>query len=270
MPNPYDDLFDFEGNEKPKARATPPPSPEDSPEDPPVFEPGFHYDVNFDPDGPDALDEILAMIKEFDEKARGFSRLLSELRVVDHQVKGKVVRMFFVTKDPHKRGTLVGEKQYHSLQTEKFYAIIVPMRQLAELHMETVKQFNREIDEHYFSADKTEREIESEKTLAMDGINLQRKILSDAAEDLKMLTGGLNDTERRIKGYVNQGGRNNISASEFALISREREALTSGRGHKFDYKIFDANLLDKTAFSLGIYMKETSTQYLGKLGKALE
>jgi len=268
MPNPYDDLFDFEGNEKPKPRSTPLPTPKG--EDEPLFEPGFHYDANFDPDAPDALDEILAMIEEFNKKAGGFSRLLSKLRVVDHQVKGKVVRMFFVTDDPHKRGTLAGEKQYHELQTQKFRAIITPMRELAELHLETVKQFNREIDEHYFSVEKTDGQIASEKTLAMDGINLQRKILSDAAEDLKILADGLVDTERRIKGYVNKGGRNNISTSEYELISRERDTLTSGRAHKFDFKIFDANLLDKTAFSLGIYMKETSTQYLGKLGKALQ
>jgi hypothetical protein len=268
MPNPYDDLFDFEGNEKPKPRPAPSPAPEG--EEKPRFEPGFRYDVNFDPDAPDELDEILAMIEDFNKRAGGFSRLLSQLRVVDHQVKGKVIRMFFVTEDPHKRGTLAGEKQYHALQAEKFRSIILPMRQLAELHLETVKQFNREIDEHYFSAEKTEGEIASQKTLAMDGINLQRKILSDAAEDLKILADGLADTERRIKGYVNKGGKNNISASEYELISREREALTSGRAHQFDFKIFDANLLDKTALSLGIYMKETTAQYLGKLGKALQ
>jgi len=269
MPNPYDDLFDFEGNEKPKSRPKPPPEEKEADKEP-LFEPGYHYDANFDPDAPDALDEILALIDQFNEKAGGFSRLLSKLRVVDHQVKNKVMRMFFVTDDPHKRGTLAGEKKYHDLQSEKFLSIIVPMRELAELHLDIVKQFNREIDEHYFSADKTEREIESQKSLAMDGINLQRKILSDAAEDLHILSGGLAETERRIKGYVNKGGKNNISASEFALISRKREALSTGRNHKFDYTIFDANLLDKTAFSLGIYMKETSAQYLGKLGKALQ
>jgi hypothetical protein len=104
----------------------------------------------------------------------------------------------------------------------------------------------------------------------MDGINLQRKILADAYNALQILTDGLADTERRFEKYVNAGGINNISSSEYELIVRKREALTSGLDHHFDYTIFDVNLLDKTAFSLGIYLKETSAQYLKKIGKALD
>lgn len=52
--------------------------------------------------------------------------------------------------------------------------------------------------------------------------------------------------------------------------SQKREQLTSGLDHNFDYRIFDANLLDETAFALGIYLKETSVQYLHKLGKAFK
>lgn len=228
----------------------------------------FAFDDNFDPDGPDALDEVLALNEEFNGRAGKFSKMLSELRVVDHEVKGKVTRLFLVSKDPHRRGSLAGEKVYHALQTEKFEAIIEPMRELAELHLGIVKQFNRDIDEHYFSVEKTNGQIESEKTQAMDGINLQRKILGEAADALKILRGGLIDTERRLKEYVNAGGKNNISSSEFELLSRKREQLTTGMEHKFDYAVLDTNLLDKTAFSLGIYLKETSAQYLNKLGKA--
>ncbi len=260
MPNPYDDLFD---NPLPEKK----PTPTDKPAKP-VAEHAFVFDDDFDPDGPDALDEVLAQIADFNERAELFSKMLSELRVVDHQVKGKVARIFLVSEDPHRRGSLAGEKQYHLLQAEKFKAIIVPMRKLAETHLATVKQFNSDIDEHYFSVEKTKGQIESEKTLAMDGINLQRKILSEAATALKILQDGLEDTERRLKGYVNAGGKNNISNSEFELLARKREQLTSGLEHRFDYSVLDTNLLDKTAFSLGIYLKETSAQYLNKLGKA--
>jgi len=63
---------------------------------------------------------------------------------------------------------------------------------------------------------------------------------------------------------------NNISASEYEIIAQKREQLTSGREHRFDYSFFNVNLLDKTAISLGIYMKETTSQYLGKLEDAFE
>jgi hypothetical protein len=265
MPNPYDDLFDNPLPEKKAERVDDP-----QPDQLPVIEPVFSLDDNFDPDGPDALDEILALNAEFNGHAEQFSKILSKLRVVDHEVKGKVTRLFFVSKDPHQRGSMAGEKQYHALQTEKFSVIIEPMRKLAELHLNIVKQFNRDIDDLYFSVEKTNGQIESEKTQAMDGINLQRKILAEASNALTILQKGLIDTERRLKGYVNAGGKNNISSSEFELLSRKREQLSSGLEHHFDYKVFDTNLLDKTAFSLGIYMKETSAQYLNKLGKAFK
>ncbi len=255
MPNPYDDIF-ADGKEKNQAPTPPAPSDE-------LLPPAFAED------GPDDLNLLLAQVAEFNRRAEDFSRQLSQLRVVDHEVKGKLARLFVVTADEHKRGTLAGEKQYHTLQTSKFVAIIEPMRALAELHLETVRRFNLDIDEHYFHPEKNEAQVASEKTLVMDGINLQRKILADAAEDLKILTGGLADTERRLKGYVNAGGENNLSASELELLIRKREALTSGRQHQFDYRVFDVNLLDKTAISLGIYLKETSTQYLKQLGQAL-
>jgi len=262
MPNPYDELLSGDSANPPERKPLP--------EKKPTQTPDPFNDPRFDNDGPDDLDAILVMVTAFNEQAEGFSRLLSQLRVVDHEVKGKVTKLFFVSEDEHDRGSMSGEKQYHELQSEKFLAIIVPMRKLAVLHLNIVKRYNADIDEHYFNADKTEAQIESEKTLVMDAINLQRSILSDAAEDLKILTGGLSDTERRLKGYVNAGGKNNISSSELGLLVRKREALTSGRDHQFDYGIFDVNLLDKTAMSLGIFMKETSTQYLDKLGKAFQ
>lgn len=270
MPNPYDDILsgDNDAPEPPRSsKADPAPAPAPKPQA--LFsEPDPLNDPRFQDDGPEALTAILAEIAVFQTQAAEFSRLLSELRVVDHKVESQVKRLFLQTDDPHIRGTLTGEKQYHILQEKKFRMIIEPMRNLAEHHLTIAKRYNSDVDEHYFSVEKTDREIESDKTRAMDGIILQRKILGEAAESLQILEGGLEDTERRLKGYVNAGGRNNISQSEFEMIVRSREELTSGREHHFDYDFFDVNLLDKTALSLGVFVKETSNQYLSKLGKA--
>ncbi|MBC6994077.1 hypothetical protein QWY85_15395 [Neolewinella lacunae] len=265
MPNPYDDIFN-EGQPAPE----PPPQPDPEP-DVPSAQARFSIldDDRFTQTGPEPLDEILQNITTFNERAMVFSRLLSELRVVDHRVTSQLSRVFFAVEDPHARGTLAGERQYHALQEQKFRAIIVPMRDLAELHLLTVRQFNRDVDEHYYSAEKTERTVASETAAAIDGINLQRKILADAADSLNILTQGLVATERRIRDYVNAGGVNNISQAEYELIIRQREQLSSGREHNMDYDFFSINVLDKTAISLGIYLKETSTQYLNKLDKAI-
>ncbi|WP_273443986.1 hypothetical protein [Neolewinella agarilytica] len=265
MPNPYDDILSNDEPEKtPQREETPPPAAAT-----PQYEPVDLNDPRFQDDGQEALDEVLGSVAVFNEKALTFSRLLSELRVVDHEVKGKLTRLFLEVDDPHQRGTLSGEKQYHELQLTKFRTIIQPMRELADLHLATVKQFNRDIDEHYYSVEKTDQVIAAEKKRAVDGINLQRKILAEATNSLQILKKGLEDTERRIRGYVNVGGKNNISDAELQLLIRQREEATSGRQHGFDYVFFDVNLLDKTAISLGIYLKETSAQYMKKLGEAM-
>jgi len=94
MPNPYDDLFD---NPLPDKEPKPQKAPAGEPS--PPADPMFAFDDNFDPDGPDALDEVLALNTEFNGRAGKFSKMLSELRVVDHEVKGKVTRLFLVSKD---------------------------------------------------------------------------------------------------------------------------------------------------------------------------
>ena len=260
MPNPYDDLFD---NDDERVEPT-------RPQSLGGFKPSVDLnDPRFFNTGPEPLDEILQDIEAFNAKGAEFSRLLSQLSVADHKVSNTVTRMFFVMDDPQDRGSLAGERQYHELQEKKFRMIAGPMRELAELHLATVKQFNRDIDKNYYSVEKTDRDVQSDITRAIDGINLQRRVLGDACDNLQILTAGLKDTERRIKTYVNAGGVDNISVSEYELIARNREELSSGREHRFDYEFFDVNLLDKTAINLGIYLKETSNQYLGKLQKAL-
>ncbi|OAV46056.1 hypothetical protein [Lewinella sp. 4G2] len=260
MPNPYDDILKSEDGEQrstPKAETS-----------------GFKPTVDLDDPrflntGPEPLDEILEDIEAFNVQAAKFSQLLSQLSVADHKVKSNVARMFFIMDDPQDRGSLAGERQYHALKEKKFRLIAAPMRELAILHLATVQQFNRDIDKNYYSVEKTDRAVQSDITRAINGINLQRRVLADACNNLQILHTGLKDTERRIKTYVNAGGVDNISVSEYELIVRQREELTSGREHHLDYEFFDVNLLDKTAISLGIYLKETSSQYLNKLERAV-
>ncbi len=265
MPNPYDDLLGGTSDPDPKPERSPQPDPQ------PVADPEPIYlnDPRFGQDGPEPLDEILALTATFDAHSGRFARLLSELGVMAHRADRPVTRLFLDKKDPHDRGSLAGERQLHELLETKFRHIIAPMLELARLHLETVRRFNSDIDKNYYSLTKTDAEVESDKTRAIDALNVQRQVLGDAAMNLEVLTGALKDTERRLKGYVNAGGRNNLSGAEFQMITRGREELTAGREHHFDYGFFDLNLLDKTAISLGVYLPETTAQYLQKLGKVL-
>lgn len=174
---------------------------------------------------------------------------------------------FLITKDKYDQGTLAAEQNYYDKLQTKFRDIIVPMRELAQLHLQTIKQFNRDIDADYYSIEKTERQIESEKEMVVANINMQRKILAEAANILFILEEALSSTEKRIRTYINTGGVNNISNAECEILAQKRITLTSGQQHQFEYTFFKMNLLDKTAIAFGIYLKETTLQYLSKLDK---
>ena len=81
--------------------------------------------------GKEPLEEILDTVRQFEYQAESFSQLLSKTRAIDHKVENKITRLFLVTKDPHDKKNLKGERLYHELQTKKFEDIIVPMRSLA-------------------------------------------------------------------------------------------------------------------------------------------
>jgi len=132
MPNPYDDIFDPEGNrEKGKKK--------------PAIEFGTSDFEQEDYPMPekDPLDEILDRIKIFTKEAEGFSQLLTKMRAIDHKVEGNVLRYFLVSEDKHDKKSLRGERKYHDLLTVKFVTIIAPMRELAKIHFNIVKQFRR-------------------------------------------------------------------------------------------------------------------------------
>jgi len=260
MPNPYEDIFDDKNEETNKSQSS-------KPQDPSL---DFDDDDRFNSVGKEPLEEILSNIQLFQKKAESFSRLLTKTSAIDDKVTNKVVRLFISGNKLHKKKNLKEERQYHDLLRKKFETIIIPMRSLAKIHLEIVKQFNNDIDKSYYSIEKTDRDVKSDISFAIDGLNIQRKILADAASDLDILKDALAENERRIKMYINAGGVNNISSAEFELITLKRSTLTDGRDHQFGYSFFDINILDKTVISLGIYMKETSSQYLGKLMKIFE
>ncbi len=246
--NPYSDFF-----EHGKRKAQPPsiqPIPEEhSEEEAPALE---------------SLDEILLHISTFNQEAEAFSHLLTQTNVTEHKVRAPLLRLFIELEDKHAKNSLRGERDYYDVLQYKFRQIIVPMRGLAKLHVQIVEQFNKDIDQNYYSIEKSERSVALDKNNAIEGINLQRKILADAAENLTILRDAMMDSERRIKGYINVGGLHNISRSEHELLVQKRTALTNGQEHQFNYAIFEMNLIDQAAISLGFYQKDTTQSYINK------
>jgi len=211
MSNPYDDIFGAPANDEPsKEQSAPTP---DAPKD------------AYEMDGAEPLDEILTSIAEFNETAVSFSKLLTQTRAVDHEIRSSLLKYFVFQEDNHNQGSLAGERKYHALLMQKFERIIGPMKELASMHLETVKQFNRDIGKDYYSVEKTDSTIKSEKTSAIEGINLQRKILADAASSLGILENALAVTEQRIQQYVNTGGVNNISNVARYLLKRNDSSI---------------------------------------------
>ncbi len=228
--------------------------------------------VIFPEDGKESLDEILEKNNQFEQRAAGFSKLLSQTRAVDHEpvaFAGNTLVQYLVDiHDPHEQGSMRGEKAYHQILENKFRAIIVPMIELARLHCDVVKQFNEDIDEHYYSVEKNDREIKSDRALAMEGLLFQRKLLGNAARDLSILSQAMDVCEVRLKKYIDAGGDNNISSAEQALIAKNREYLSSGLEHHFDYALFNLNLLDEAALTFRLFTKQTFSQYVQRLESA--
>jgi len=258
MQNPYDDLFDENGKEKKQANKAKLPDPKLEKEDP------------FVTDNKEPLDEIAENIQLFKENATSFAQLLSNTNASDNKVSNAFKRLFFEAKPNPENPTLFAERQYHQILKDKFTSIIVPMRALAEIHLAIVKQFNGDIDDNYFSVEKTDHNVSKEKSMVIHNINIQRKILGDAASDLIILKDALKKSEVDLKSYINAGGNNNISSAECEIIIQDRLTLTSGQDHQFKYNIFEINMLDKTVISLGLYMQQTSYQYFGKLMKVFD
>lgn len=258
MSNPYDDIFGNDPAKKPlhtekKEDPIPMPSEED------LSEP---------------LDELVAACASFAQKATQFAQLLTNTRAADHEVplaaRQPILRLLVRVEDQTEKGNLAAERKYHQSVTEKFQAIITPMRALAKQHLAIVKQYFNAIDEHYYSVHKTDLEVKREIESVQKNILVQRQILHDAQSALTTLSQALSHTETRLKNYINRGGTDNLSAAEHAILQQQREQLTEGLSHAFNYEFFKLNLLDKTALSFGKITQQTSSQYIQKLSLALE
>ncbi len=256
MPNPYNNLFDenAEPNDPPKTPIN-------------LDDPRFDPANNVDP-----LEDLLGKIAAFKEKGAQFSAFLSQTRAIDHRDEAAsantIMALFFTTGGSHAKGNLLAERQHYDILQGKFRDIIRQMKNLALEHWEIVKQFNTDIDKHYFSITKDQRQVKSEIEYVVDSINLQRRILAEAARDLDILEAAMKATEQRLKGYVDAGGINNLSASEHLLLRQNRQLLTNGSQLQFNYTFFDMNALDKLAIKFGVYLKETTAQYFQKLSAA--
>ena len=232
-------------------------------------------DPRFDPGSlVDPLDSVLEKIAAFKQKGELFSAFLSQTRAIDYQDEATsanfLMALFFTSGGNHSKGSLPAEKGHYNLLQQKFRDIISQMKGLALEHWEIVKQFNADIDKHYFSMTKNQRQVKSDIEYTVDSINLQRRILSEAARDLEILANTMKATERRLKNYVDAGGINNLSASEHLVLTQNRQQLSDGVEHQFNYTFFDMNMLDKLAIKFGIYLKETTAQYVQKLSSALD
>lgn len=257
MPDPYANLFDDLVPKKSESPRTPIVLPEDS----------FVPENAVEP-----LDAILAMCLAFKPKGEQFSTVLSETRAIDHEDEAKrsnlIYNLLFVPEKRLEKGSLTAEKAHYALLQQKFTTIIESMKILATEHWEIVKKFNADIDKHYYSIEKSKEQVTKDIETAVDFINLQRSILANASRDLSLLEGALKTTENRLKNYVDVGGINNLSASELAMLKLNREALTNGSNHAFNYEFFSMNFIDKVAIQLGVYLKDTTHQYLQHLAKA--
>jgi hypothetical protein len=254
------DLFGPKWEDKPDAsQANPTPDP-------------LAPDLRFPENSPEALDEVLAACASFETKAIAISKLLSETRAVDHEptwaASSEVLRFFITPEDPHDQGSMAREKAYHFFLSNKFRAIIEPMRELALLHTQIVKQFNNDVSEHYYSVEKTDQQVRGEKEQAIEAIHFQRTLLGNCARDLQILHRALEVCELRLKKYIDAGGENNLSAAEQALIAKSRLNLSSGVAHNFAYRYFLLNAIDKAAIYLDYYLPETSSKYLQQLEAA--
>lgn len=221
-----------------------------------------------------ALDELLARCEAFTQEATAFGQLLSRLRVVDHQVRGTGkqhwLKLLIEIEDKHQQPSLAGERKYFRLLQDKFSAIIVPMKALAEQHLVCLKQFHDEIDENYYAPNKTDLEVKREIERVKGDLLLQRQILHDAQRALVILKDALAATEYRLNSYINAGGENNLATAELVLMKKDRQQLTDGITHNFNYTFFALNLLDKASLKFGLVPQKTTAQYLSGLSLALE
>jgi hypothetical protein len=259
MSDPYANLFDDLLPDKPEAPRGPVALPVDA----------FPIEKQEEP-----LDAILAMCRELKFKGELFSTILTETRAIDHEEEAKqasaLLNLLFVQDRKFRKGTLLAEKAHYGTLQQKFTIIIETMKIMATDHWQIVKRFNADIDKYYYSIEKTNEQVKHDVEDAVDQINLQRRILSNAARDLNILEDALKATEMRLKDYVDAGGINNLSEAELALMRLNREDLTSGTKHAFNYNFFAMNIIDKVAIRLGIYLKETTNQYAKHLSRVFD
>jgi hypothetical protein len=263
MPNPYESAF---GEEQQPAK-----KPADTPKE------GLDFS-NLPPleegDLTPALEELLTRCEAFTQEATAFGQLLSRLRVVDHQVTVAVkqhwLKFLIKIEDEHQQPSLAAERKYFRLLQDKFSAIIVPMKALAQQHLACLKQFHDEIDENYYAPNKTDLEVKREIERVKGDLLLQRQILHDAQRALVILKDALEATENRLSTYVNAGGDNNLATAELILMKKNRKEFTDGIIHQFNYEFFALNLLDQASLKFGLVPKKTTAQYLSSLSLALE
>jgi hypothetical protein len=177
--------------------------------------------------GPEPLDAILERIESFKSKVAIFSAFLIKTNAIDHKQEAEAANDFmaymFVSEPRKPFGKLNQEKEHYALLQNKFQGIISQMKILATTHYEIIQQFNRDIDKNYYSIEKNDAIVKNDIVTAVENLNLQRKILSNAARDLDILENALHTAEKRMQKYIDIGGSHNLSNAEWSVLKQQRK-----------------------------------------------
>ena len=230
-PNKYDELFDSDDG---KDGIEPVKKPE-----PPITN-SAHTKSH---PAPESIDQIMVGIQNFKERAKKLSETLTLCAAHKYKVTPLFMKMFLVTEKSEPL-SLEDERQLHITLYNFFVDIGQLAKELSVWHHETLEFY---VDDYhdYVSLTYSTIQLTKKKTIIKDNVLFQRKILGEAAKDLKILEEAMIACEKRMKKFRSDK-HESISNAELLLIQENRETLTSGLGLDFDHNSYYLNLIDKS------------------------
>ena len=170
--------------------------------------------------------------------------------------------MFLVTDTPEPLD-LPDERRLHITLYNYFVDIGKHAKELSAWHRSTL-EFYVEDYHDYVSLVYSSEQLSKKKAIIKDSVISQRKILGEAAKDLKILENAMIACEKRMKKYRDSKGHS-ISNAELLLIQEDRENLTSGLGLDFDHDTYYLNLIDRSRLFFNKVSEETSHQSMTRM-----
>ena len=270
-PNKYDELFDSdEGNDRIEP-ITKPEAPidnseltvEDNLDAGNASEAIDSKDTTAEP-AIESIDQIMIGIHNFKDKAAKLSETLTLCAAHRYKITPLLMRMFLVT-EKQEPLSLEEERRLHIKLYNYFVDIGQLAKELAVWHRDTLEFY---VDDYhdYVSLSYSSTELAKKKSIIKDSVISQRKILGEAAKDLKILETAMVACEKRMKKFRDDKYES-ISNAELLLISEDRETLTSGLGLDFDHDSYYLNLIDRSRLFFENVSPETSHQSMSRLKK---